>query len=192
MRGMFQRAAILVLAGSAGGCALSAGAGWGLGSPDAAPRAVKLSARGPMSRDGIILVGTELGLEVDEEPLRHAALLGGVRIRDAELGTRHPSLELAGAFGVGRESFVPEGDSFGALLGARLDVPIPVWATPSAGSDRVRAIYAGLELVPYAHGDLLYPTSTYADVIPGAEAGLAIRGTFGTDMTLMDVINQVF
>jgi hypothetical protein len=176
------------------GCALSAGPGYALGNPDAAPRALKVSGRGPMSREGPLLVGAELGTDVDDGfRARHGALLGGVRIRDYELGATSPSLELALAAGVGRETFDATGTSFGPLLGARVDVPIPIFATPAAASSRMRALYVAGALVPYVHADLIYPVAPRSkDVLPGLEGGLALRVTVGTDMTLMDAFKQVF
>lgn len=176
------------------GCAISAGPGYALGNPDAAPRALKVSGRGPMSREGPLLVGAELGVDVDDGfRARHGAVLGGVRIRDYELGASSPSLELALAAGVGRETFDATGASFGPLMGARVDAPFPLFATPSPSSSRLRALYLGAAIVPYVHGDLIFPVATRSDVVrPGLEGGLALRLIVGTDMTLMDTLKQVF
>lgn len=177
------------------GCSATLAGGWHTGTPDAVPRAQKLSVRGPQSRDGMLLVGGELATEVDRDArvrVRRGAALAGVRLRDPELGHDPVAVELAGALGVGRGNFDPEAEDFGTVTGARVDVPIPLFAVPGASSSRARAAFFRFELVPYLHGDAIWRARPGDTVVWSAEGGLGIRVGLGTDMTGMDVFRQVF
>jgi hypothetical protein len=187
------RAALLVaVLAATPACSLTYGQGFATRAPDNAPVFAKVSGRGPISRDGWLLAGVEGGLEYHGKPIRQGSVLLGARLRDPELGTHAPAVEVAGALGLGRGNFDPEAEHLGVLTGARFDVPIPIYMNPSAESSKARAFYFGVELVPYAHGDVIWRSGDGDVVEPGAELGLGVRVTGGTDMTLMDAVRQVF
>lgn len=178
-------------------CAVTLGTGLPDATPDALPRVQKASVRGPITRDGVLLLGAELASEVPPDDdvfrLRRSSLLGGVRLRSATLGVESPALELAGAIGLGRGTFDPGLQDFGPSLGGRLDVAVPLASTPSASSSRVRAIFFRPEVVPYLHTDAIgRSVDGGRDVRWEAEAGVGFRAAFGSDMTFMDVFRQVF